>query len=176
MSELLILVAGAVGGFFVHSVTMKVSFKQRTIDNKIKVYDALISQWVKMRNFIYTHHPGQPANEYPFKIIQEFDQIYGESQRYIGEAILVCEDVALTADINDLNEKMYRSGWLDLPLEQANAKMEEIKSEAIALISRMREDIKASTRFEWHDFVHMISGLKKARKSCDHSLPADEKR
>lgn len=53
----------------------------------------------------------------------------------------------------------------ELPLEQANVKMEEIKSEAIAVISRMREDIKASTRFEWHDFVHMISGSRKTRKN-----------
>jgi hypothetical protein len=176
MNNFLILVAGAVGGFFVHSVTMKVSFKQRTIDNKIKVYDALISQWVKMRNFIYTHHSGQPANEYSPGTVQEFDQIYGESQRYIGEAVLVCEDVALTADINEFNEKMYRSGWLGLSLEQANMKMEGIKSEAIALISRMREDIKASTRFEWHDFVHMISGFKKAKQSNDLSLPTNEKK
>jgi hypothetical protein len=165
MNELLLLGAGAVGGFLVHSVTMKVSFKQRTIDNKIKVYDALITQWVKMRNFVYTHHPVQPTEEYPLEIIQQFDQIYGESQQYIGEANLVCEDVTLTTDINSLNEKMYRTDWHELPLEQANAKMEEIKSEAIAVISRMREDIKASTRFEWSDFVHMISGFRKTRKN-----------
>ena len=165
MNEVLLLVAGATGGFLVHSVTMKVSFKQRTIDNKIKVYDALITQWVKMRNFIFTHHPGQPTEDFPFQIIQEFDQIYGESQRYIGEAILVCEDVTLTTDINSLNEKMYRTEWHRLPLEQANAIMEEIKKEAIAVISRMREDIKVSTRFEWQDFVHMISGFRKTRKN-----------
>ena len=57
MNEVLLLIAGAIGGFLVHSVTMKVSFKQRTIDNKIKVYHALITQWVKMRNFVYANHP-----------------------------------------------------------------------------------------------------------------------
>lgn len=164
MNEILLLVAGAIGGFLIHSVTMTVSFKQRTIDNKIKVYDALITQWVKMRNFVFTYPPGQPTEDFPFKI-QQFDQIYGESQQYIGEAILVCEDVTLTTDINSLNEKMYRTEWHRLPLEQVNVIMEEIKSEAIAVISRMREDIKVSTRFERQDFVHMISGLWKTRKN-----------
>lgn len=163
MNAVLLLVVGAIGGFLVHSVTMKVGFKQRTIDNKIKVYDALITQWVKMRNFIYAHHPGQPTDDFPFQIIQQFDQIYGESQQYVGEAILICEDPALTTDINSLNEKMYRTEWHRLPLEQANETMEKIKNEAIAVISRMREDIKGSTRFEWQDFAHMISGFSKKK-------------
>lgn len=60
MKELLLLLAGAIGGFIARSAAMKVSFKQRTIDNKIKVYDALIAQWVKMRNFIYAHFSFQP--------------------------------------------------------------------------------------------------------------------
>ncbi len=92
MNEVLLLIAGAIGGFLVHSVTMKVSFKQRTIDNKIKVYDSLIIQWVKMRNFVYANHPGRPIDNFPFQVIQQFDQIYGESQQYVGEAVLICED------------------------------------------------------------------------------------
>lgn len=164
MKELLLLIVGVVGGFLVHSVTMKVSFKQRTIDNKIKVYDALITQWVKMRNFVYTHHPGQPAANFPFQIIQQFDQIYGESQQYLGEAILVCEDSTLTTDINSLNERMYRTEWYQLPLDRANEMMEEIKRDAITLISRMREDIKASTRFEWQDFIHILSGFRRRKR------------
>ena len=44
---------GGIGGYLVHVISMKVSFKQRTIDNKIRVYDAIIAHWVKMRNFIY---------------------------------------------------------------------------------------------------------------------------
>jgi hypothetical protein len=163
MSEILLLVAGAVGGFLVHSVTMKVGFKQRTIDNKIKVYDSLIAQWVKMRNFVYAYHPGQPIENYPSEVIQKFDQIYGESQQYIGEAILVCEDVVLTSDINNLNERMYRTEWHQLSLDKANEVMETIKTDAIEIISRMREDIKCSTRFEWQDFVHIFSGFRKKK-------------
>lgn len=48
MNQILLVLLGALGGFAVHAVSMKVSFKQRTIDNKIKVYDALIGTWVKM--------------------------------------------------------------------------------------------------------------------------------
>ena len=36
---------GGVGGYLVHALSMKVSFKQRTIDNKIKVYDMIITHW-----------------------------------------------------------------------------------------------------------------------------------
>lgn len=165
MNEVLLLIAGAIGGFIVHSVTMKVGFKQRTIDNKIKVYDSLITQWVKMRNFVYTHHPELSNQTNQFEIIQKFDQIYGESQQYIGEAILVCEDTVLTTDINNLNEKMYRTGWHQLPLDKANEAMEEIKVNAIEVISRMREDIKNSTRLEWQDFVHIFYGFRKKKQN-----------
>lgn len=160
MNEVLLLLAGAVGGFFVHSATMKVSFKQRTIDNKIKVYDALIAQWVEMRNFVYDHVIGHGTGNYSTQTTQQFDQIYGKSQQYIGEAILVCDDEKLTTDINILNERVYRTDWHSIPLDQANRTMEEIKSDAILLVARMREDIKASTRFEMQDFAHMLSGLR----------------
>ena len=161
MNEVLLLLAGAVGGFFIHSVTMKVSFKQRTIDNKIKVYDALITQWVKIRNFIYAHHLDHPVGNFPNEIIRQFDQLYGESQQYIGETFLICDDSTLTTDINNFNERFYRAEWRRLPLERANEKMEELKKEAILVISRMREDVKASTRLEWEDITHIISGFRR---------------
>jgi hypothetical protein len=163
MNEILLMVVGAIVGFVVHAVTMKVGFKQRTIENKIKVYDSLFTQWVKMRNFVYAHHPGQPIKHHPIEIVQKFDKIYGESQQYIGEAFLVIEDTALTADINNLNERMYRTEWLQLPREQANELMEKTKIDAIEVISRMREDIKGSTRFDWQDFVHIFHGFRKKK-------------
>lgn len=159
MKELIFLLFGGVGGFLIHSITMKVSFKQRLIDQKVKVYDALIAHWVKMRNFIYTHHTGVPNPELPYEVIREFDQMYGLSQTFIGEAILVCEDSQLAEDVNQLNEDFYRKEWHLLSLEQANEEMENLKLRAIGIISRMREDIKASTRFERKDFSHIFSGL-----------------
>jgi hypothetical protein len=89
--------------------------------------------------------------------------MYGESQQFIGEAFLVCEDDDLNREINAINEKLYRTEWNQLPLERANEIMEEFKKEALSVISRMRDDIKASTRFEWHDFVHIASGFLKKR-------------
>ena len=71
--------------FLTQLMTMKISFKQRTIDNKIKVYDAIISQWVKMRNFVYGVLLVDPRR------LGEFDAMYGQSQAFIGEAVLVID-------------------------------------------------------------------------------------
>lgn len=163
MKEVILIILGAAGGFLVHSITMKVSFKQRTIDNKIKVYDALIAHWVQMRNFVYSHHGGEPNPDIPPQVMHEFDQMYGSSQTFIGEAILVCENDELTTDINELNEILYRTEWHMLSLDEANQKMEKLKIEALGVIGRMREDIKTSTRFELKDFLHILSGFSHKR-------------
>jgi hypothetical protein len=83
MKDVLLVLLGGIGGFAIHALSMKVSFKQRTIDNKIKVYDALIGVWVRMRNFVYTHHRGQPVEVVPPNIAHEFDQMYGSSQQLV---------------------------------------------------------------------------------------------
>lgn len=158
MRMILMLIVGGIGGFFIHALTMKISFKQRTIDNKIKVYDAIITQWVKMRNFVYHVLLSDPDHLY------EFDKMYGESQAFIGEAILVSDDEELTDKINELNERMYRTDWLALyreknNLNRANESMEEIKRDAMKIIEGMRNDIKKSTRFELADFVHIFRGI-----------------
>jgi hypothetical protein len=159
MKEILIFVFGAIGGFIIHSITMKVSFKQRTIDNKIKVFDSVIAHWVRMRNFIYSTPNTSPHT------FSDFDKMYGESQAFIGEAILICENVKLTDDINKLNEKFYHTDWNALEHKKVNENMEEIKKEAIAIIARMREDIKNCTRFELSDFIHIFSGLKNKKEN-----------
>lgn len=173
MKELILLILGAGGGFLLHTITMKVSFKQRAIENKIKVFDSLICIWVKMRNFIYAHHTGQPMQAVPDDVAQQFDQMYGQSQQLIGEAILVCEDDALTSDINSLNERLYRTNWYGLEYAQANEAIEQIKLEAMALIAHMREDIKGSTRLEWRDFTHIASGLSPLRRKTQQGTQAD---
>jgi hypothetical protein len=37
------ILVSLISGYFINVIVMKISFKQRTIDNKIKVYDAIIS-------------------------------------------------------------------------------------------------------------------------------------
>lgn len=160
--ELITFILGAIGGFVVHSLSMKVSFKQRTIDNKVKVYDAIIGHWVRMRNIIYSVHPDITGEPVPLGTERDFDRIYGESQQLIGEAILICEDKSLTEDINTLNEKLYRTRWDQFNLDEANKEIEIIKNEALEIIERMREDIKSNTILHWSDFVHIFSGLKKS--------------
>lgn len=173
MKELILLLLGGVGGFLIHTITMKVSFKQRAIENKIKVFDSLIGTWVQMRNFIYAHHTWQPMQAVPRDVAQQFDQMYGQSQQLIGEAILVCEDDALTGDINTLNERLYRTEWHHLNLDKANSNMEAIKLDALTLIARMREDIKGSTRLEWRDFTHIASGLSPLQRKAQQTVQAD---
>ncbi|MGH7885152.1 MAG: hypothetical protein ACRENO_05595 [Thermodesulfobacteriota bacterium] len=150
MSSIITLILGAVGGFLLHAISMKISFKNRTIDNKINVFDNIIASWVSMRNFIYSD---SRLNH------QKLDQMYGESQRSIGACILVCEDQELTENINSLNEKLYRTNWTDLPTETMNKEIEEIKIEAWEIINRMREDVKESTRLNRSDFLHIIKGF-----------------
>lgn len=177
MKELILLVVGGLGGFVLHSIAMKVSFKQRTIDNKIKIFDSLIGTWVQMRNFVYAHHNGMIPAPVPPETARQFDQMYGQSQQLIGEAILVCEDEALTAKINSLNERMYRTEWQRLTLDEANEQIEQFKRDAMLLISRMREDVKGSTRFEWRDFAHIASGfVPSARKAQQGAQPDAQNR
>ena len=147
------LLIGAIVGYMVHAVSMKVSFKQRTIDNKIKVYDAIIGHWARMRNFVF-HDLLQKPNIY-----LEFDKLYGESQTFIGEAILVSEDFKLAEDLNGLNERLYRTEWQKLPPEKVNSEMEDIKNQGIAIIKRMRDDILKNTILEISDFFHIFSGF-----------------
>ena len=130
MSGLIGFLLGVVGGFAAHTITMKVSFKQRTIDNKIKVFDSLIGTWVKMRNFIFAHHTGKPVAAVPQQIAFEFDQMYGQSQQLIGEAILVCEDEALTTELNALNERLYRTPWHQMEYVAVNVEIEKFKCES----------------------------------------------
>jgi hypothetical protein len=156
MTALLTFLLGAFGGFAAHIFTMKVGFKQRTIDNKIKVFDSLIGTWVKMRNFIFAHHTGKPVQAIPQPIALEFDQMYGQSQQTIAEAILICDDESLTTELNRLNEKLYRTPWGQMDLAAVNKEIETFKVEAFAAVARMRKDIKRSTRFELSDFTHLL--------------------
>jgi len=156
MYELMILIIGALIGFGLHIIVMMISFKQSTIDNKIKVFDSLMGSWVKMRNFIITHLMGESISQ---KVRDKFDEIYGDSQQLIGESILVCEDESLTTDINDLNESIYRNSWESLDSNEINDTLNRFKLDILALVVRMREDIKKNNRLEWKDLIYGISGL-----------------
>jgi hypothetical protein len=170
MYELMILIIGALGGFGLHVIAMMISFKQRTIDNKIKVFDSLIGSWVKMRNFIIANHKGETISQ---EARCQLDEIYGISQQQIGESILVCENESLTIDINDLNESIYRNNWDILDSNEINIIMDQFKADALALVVRMREDIKNNNRLEWQDLIFGISGLcpKRIKKETPNEAP-----
>jgi hypothetical protein len=157
------LILGLISGFFLHTITMKVSFKQRTIDNKIKVYCSLITHWVTMRNFIYSFSSVSPEAK------NKFDKIYGSSQALIGQAILVCEDINLIDDINALNEKFYWTKWAELGHDAMGKEMDDIKTQGIQIANHMREDIKNSTRLDWSDITHILSGFKNLKPKDQHT-------
>lgn len=165
LSHIISAIVAFFAGFIVNSFGMKVSFKRRTIDNKIKIYGELIAQWVKMRNFVYYNHPGPQGGDLSWEILRQWDVMYGESHQYIGEAALTCENGNLIDKINHLNNKMHFTKWHELQIEQVNEVVEQFKTEAMSLISEMRRDVMNSTRLEWKDLKHIFSGLWPWKKS-----------
>lgn len=157
MDTLIGIVFGALGGFAIHAISMQVNFKQRTIDNKIKVYDQLVIHWVKMRNFI-VGNSYFTNGRFPAELSHQFDQMYGESQTFVGEVFLICEDAQLAMDINDLNERIYRADWQELDVEARNERLDQLKADAIPLLDRMREDVRSSTRLTMGDLWFMFGG------------------
>lgn len=156
MYELMILILGALGGFLICIVAVKISFKHRTIDHKIKVFNSLIGSWVEMRNFIIASYKGEPISQ---ELKSKFNDIYGHTQQLIGEASLVCENESLTTDINDLNESIYRNNWEILDSNEINEAMNQFKVDSLDLVLRMRKDIKNSSRLECQDLLFGISGF-----------------
>jgi hypothetical protein len=178
MYELMLLIIGALSGFGLYIIAMMISFKRRTIDIKIKVFNSLIGSWAKMRNFIIANHKEEPIAQ---EARNQFDEIYGNSQQLIGESILVCENESLTTDINDLNESIYRNNWDILDSNEINIIMDQFKVDALALVVRMREDIKKNNRLEWQDLIFSISGLcpkrfcpKRIKSELPNETPNDE--
>lgn len=157
MTTLIVLIIGWIGGFISHSLGMRVSFKQRSIDHKINVFDKLIGHWVRMRNFVFS------GIQWSDQAYRSFDQMYGESQQFVGEAILVCDDEKLTNDINELNERLYRTEWSKLDAGDVNDTIERIKADGIQIVVRMREDIKRSTRLELDDYLYIFGGFRRRR-------------
>lgn len=157
MTIIVTLILGFIIGFFTHIIAMKISFKQRTIDYKIKIYDSIITSWVKTRNQIYSEINPDIPNEKWYQL----EKLYGKSQAYIAEALLVSEDTQLAIEINEFNEKFYRQNWHQLSLTEANNQIAQLKTEAINFIQRMRNDIKESTVLNRNDFNHVFQALFK---------------
>jgi len=162
IGALVTFILGLASGFFIHAVSMKVSFKQGAITNKIKVYDALITNWVTMRNYVFSE---LRASEVTDELNRKYDNLYGESQKFIGEVMLVCDDSNLGMEINSFNESFYRTQWYGMSDKEANDKMEVVKKEAITLIENMRKDVKDCSRLERGDFKHMLRGFIKQEKN-----------
>ena len=143
-------------GWFGHSLAIRVRFKEKFIEYKVKVFDSLLSQWVQMRNFIYRHHPIITGKPIPDEVEREFDQMYGRSQQAVGQSLLVCDDRQLNKRINDVNERMYRTLWLELDHDQVNSAMEEFKDDVFNLVRDMKTNIELDTRLTLSDLLHIF--------------------
>lgn len=156
MDNLLLLplsvLLGFCAGFFGHAFAMKVNFKQRTLDNKISVYDALISNWASLRRLLFVSTVQGPNLD----AMNQYEALYTQSQAFLARAILVTEDTDLCRDIDALNETFYRTKWRELKLDQANEKLSEIKGEVLKLAKRMHEDVRRSAQFEWRDLCEIL--------------------
>lgn len=157
LTALLTFIFGIISGYLFNSITMCISFKQRTIDNKIKVYDALIANWVEMRNHIYQN----TDNDKWLKL----DKLYGQSQTLIGESFLLSDDQHLLEDINNFNEKFLRTNWHELSLDNTNKIIETLKIDGLSLIQRMKADIHESTILTRTDISHIFKGIFKGNNN-----------
>jgi len=156
LTALFTLIFGLISGYFLNLIAMCVSFKQRTIDNKIKVYDALIANWVEMRNLIYHDSDNDKW--------QKLDKIYGRSQTYIGESFLLSDNQKLLEDINAFNERFIRTTWHNLSIDDINSTMENLKADGLGLIQKMKADIHENTQFTRTDLSQIFRGLFKCKK------------
>lgn len=148
---ILTLIIGGILGYFFNLLSVKISFKHRTIDNKIKVYDSLIANWVEIRNLIY-------RDQIDCGWLQQFDNLYGKSQLFIGESFLLSDDHHLLEDINNFNEKFVIQDWSKLTKDQTYTIMKDLKIEALDLIKKMKADIHESTTFTKSDILQIFKG------------------
>jgi hypothetical protein len=159
---LLSLLAGGIGGFFLHVLTMKISFKQRVIDDKFRVYRGLVEHWLKFRNLIYSEMLSEPGDI--DKYFRARDAWYSEAHKLLGEAVLIADDLELVEQINDFNERFYWAKWESISSEEKDNLMDEFKREGLLIAARMRDDILSASRFEREDFRHMVNGLRGQRR------------
>lgn len=156
LTAIFTLVFGVISGYFFNVIAMCISFKQRTIDNKIKVYDGLIANWVEMRNLIY--------HDIDTDKWLKLDKLYGRSQTYIGESFLLSDNQDLLEDINNFNEKFIRTNWHELSLNSINETIEKLKIDGLGLIQRMKADIHESSKLTRADLSQIFRGIFKCNK------------
>lgn len=147
------LIIAIISGFFLNAIAMRISFKQRTIDNKIKVYDALITNWVEMRNLI--------CHDVNTDKWLKLDKLYGQSQTYIGESFLLSDNQNLLEDINNFNEEFARTNWYELSRDDTNNILEKLKITGLKLIQQMKADIHESTILTRKDLSQIFNSLFK---------------
>jgi hypothetical protein len=131
------LFVGVVGGFLLSIAIRKFSSKENAAESRSDAYYGLTTLWLKTRNYI----TDQLARSNNPKDFLEYDNLYGKSQNFLDKIISASKDTALIEDINSYNEKLYTTDWFFLPDAKRDALMESLKTDALSLFKRMREDL-----------------------------------
>ena len=156
MFEVILLIAGAVGGFCLYKMVITSDSRQSTINSRIDAFDSITESWTEIRHFILANHQGKLLSREANKAI---DGIHKNSKQLIEKLNSTCENQLLIADINGFNESIYQNEWDTLDLKKLSAVTDQLKADSSALAKRMREDINNSYRLEFQDLKLCITGL-----------------
>ncbi len=159
MEILITAILGVIGGFLLHAIAMKVNFKQVVIEDKKRLYTSIVSQWLKMRSFIYDHR--QNPNIHP-----DFDHMYIECINISSGIQLISEQSDLSERITLLSYEIYNTHWSNLDPDRFNDLIDMFfVRKALEIIKIMRSDIRDTSRLELVDLIHILRGLVHVRKS-----------
>lgn len=159
MKTLITVLLGALGGFFVHAVAMKINFKQTVIEDKKRLYASIVGQWLKMRNLIYDNRPDPHANA-------DFDHMYIECINIAAGVRLVIEQSDLFDRIVNLSQLIYNTHWSNLTQDRFDELIEMFfNRKVLEIINLMRLDIRDTSRLELSDLIHIFKGLVPIRRN-----------
>ena len=156
MFEVILLIIGAVAGFFLYKMVIMSGSRQSTINNKINTFDSITESWTEIRHFILANHKGKLLSR---EANHAIDEIHKNSQQLIDNLTLTCENQHLISDINSFNESIYQNEWDTMDIKKLSAITDQLKTDSSTLARRMREDINNSYQLEWQDLISCITGL-----------------
>ena len=106
MFEVILLIAGAAGGFCLYKMVITSDSRQSTINSRNDAFDSITESWTEVRHFILANHQGKLLSREATKAI---DSIHKNSKQLIEKLKSTCENQLLIADINGFNESIYQN-------------------------------------------------------------------
>ncbi|MCM8774520.1 MAG: hypothetical protein NC820_07300 [Candidatus Omnitrophica bacterium] len=119
-------------------MTMRICFKEKIIDLKIKVYADTISVIGEIRNLL-VRYPGSGQALNIFE--DELDKLYSKRQELLADIYLVSENEDIPKGLDSLLGFLYRTDRGKFIDEKSDELWNNIKSRAIKIVNLMRSDI-----------------------------------